>query len=247
MKSEGNTKYAAGEYQEAVDLYSEAIAVCPVAHSAPFYGNRSAAYLMLKNWTKAMEDSQTAIRLDPTYAKGWHRIHKIQIAQSNYGAALQTLTEMSAKTPIKASKKDLEELQQLQEQYHVLEQSFANQSYSSVLYQAEKLLDKSPASIPIQVMKCDCLIQLKQFEKAKALSTDLYRLEPRNADVLRVRGLAMYYTSNIEMAQKHFSEVLRFDPDNAKCLALFKMVKSLEKAVSRRRQPAAAAERRGAH
>jgi DnaJ family protein C protein 7 len=233
LKSEGNTKYAAGEYQEAVDLYTEAIAVCPAAHSAPFYGNRSAAYLMLKNWIKAMEDSQTAIKLDPTFAKGWHRIHKIQIAQGHYDAALQTLTEMTAKTPIKAAKKDIDEIKAAQDQFKQLQQSMENKSYSSVLYQAEKLLDKSPASVPIQVMKCDAMLQLKQFEKAKALSTELYKSEPRNADVLRVRGLAMYYTSNIEMAQKHFSEVLRFDPDNTKCFALFKMIKALEKAKAR--------------
>jgi DnaJ family protein C protein 7 len=73
------------------------------------------------------------------------------------------------------------------------------------------------------------MICLRQFEKAKAAATELYKVDARNSEILRVRGLSLYYTGNLELAQKHFSEVLRFDPDNQKCSVLFKMVRALEK------------------
>jgi uncharacterized protein HemY len=69
------------------------------------------------------------------------------------------------------------------------------------------LRDSSPDSIPLRITQCDAQIQLRKFEAAKTLSTELYKLEPRNSEVLRVRGLSLYYTGNLELALKHFSEV----------------------------------------
>jgi hypothetical protein len=36
---------------------------------ATFYGNRSAAYMMISNYDKALEDSLTAIKLDNAFVK----------------------------------------------------------------------------------------------------------------------------------------------------------------------------------
>ena len=38
---------------------------------ASYYGNRSAAYLMLKDYAKALDDANIAIRLDENYIKVW--------------------------------------------------------------------------------------------------------------------------------------------------------------------------------
>lgn len=227
-KSEGNSAYSAGEYDTAVSLYTEAINLAPRAASAPFYGNRSAAYLMLKQYNNALADSAQAVAVDPAFAKGYNRMAKIHVAQGEYERAKAAYEEQTRHCKVGATAAELSALSSLSAKWNQLQTSFANKSFSSVLFQANSLLDGSPAFTAAKVMQCDAMIELKQFDKAKKLAGELYTLEPRNSEVLRVRGLAHYYTGNIDSARSHFSEVLRFDPDNKSARELLKMMKRLE-------------------
>lgn len=66
-KTLGNTYYRAGEYRKAIQVYTMAIAASPP--DSRLYGNRAAAYYMLGQYDKALEDCQNALQLDPTYIK----------------------------------------------------------------------------------------------------------------------------------------------------------------------------------
>lgn len=66
-KREGNEAYKAGDYLRAKDLYSSAIKHDP--QNATYYGNRSATYMMLSDYSAALEDSTRSIHLDESYTK----------------------------------------------------------------------------------------------------------------------------------------------------------------------------------
>lgn len=44
-----------------------------------------------------------------------------------------------------------------------------------------------------------------------------------NADALFVRGLCLYHEDNIDKAQQHFRQVLKFNPDHKKARETFKV------------------------
>lgn len=71
-KTEGNKSLAAGEYQEAIDMYTLAIDLNP--NSAIYWANRAAAYIHLKKWDKAIEDATEATKVDSNYGKGYYRL-----------------------------------------------------------------------------------------------------------------------------------------------------------------------------
>ena len=50
---------------------------------ASYYGNRSAAYMMLNLHQRALEDAQTAIKLDPKFVKGYLRAAKCHMMMGN--------------------------------------------------------------------------------------------------------------------------------------------------------------------
>ena len=58
-------------YQHASFILSPFPDLCP--QCVPFYGNRSAVYLMLGQPRQALEDAKTAVSLDPEFSKGWTR------------------------------------------------------------------------------------------------------------------------------------------------------------------------------
>jgi len=62
-----NQEYKVGNYAGAVDLYSQSIKLEP--SNATYYGNRSAALMMIKKYSEASKDCQAAIRLDPEFVK----------------------------------------------------------------------------------------------------------------------------------------------------------------------------------
>ncbi|KAI4216537.1 MAG: hypothetical protein LQ351_001026 [Letrouitia transgressa] len=71
LKAEGNKAFAAKNFDEAIDKFSQAIEIEPGNHV--LYSNRSGAYASLKNFEKAFEDANKTTEIKPDWAKGWGR------------------------------------------------------------------------------------------------------------------------------------------------------------------------------
>jgi stress-induced-phosphoprotein 1 len=70
-KEKGNAFIKNKQYDEALKCYNEAILADPNDHI--HYSNRSACYLNLNNFEKALEDANQCISIKPDWAKGYLR------------------------------------------------------------------------------------------------------------------------------------------------------------------------------
>lgn len=73
-KEEGNVAFRNKDYDSAIEMFSKAIAFCPLDETfkdslSTFYGNRSAAYFSLEEYEMVVEDCSQAIELNPNYTK----------------------------------------------------------------------------------------------------------------------------------------------------------------------------------
>ena len=64
-----------------------------------YYGNRAAAYMMKKEYNKALDDARTANSLDPSFTKGYIRAAKCYIATGQTNNALQALHQAKELEP----------------------------------------------------------------------------------------------------------------------------------------------------
>lgn len=87
----GNEAFAAQQFDQAIQHYTQAIKKQPTNHV--YFSNRSASYAGLEQWEAATEDAKECIRLDPSFVKGYYRLAVAQIAQSLYDAALATIRQ----------------------------------------------------------------------------------------------------------------------------------------------------------
>eukprot|EP01006_Ploeotia_vitrea_P050030 TRINITY_DN67403_c3_g3_i1.p1 TRINITY_DN67403_c3_g3~~TRINITY_DN67403_c3_g3_i1.p1 ORF type:complete len:570 (+),score=47.10 TRINITY_DN67403_c3_g3_i1:89-1798(+) len=71
-KEAGNDAFKNGDFANAADWYSRAIALDPEEHT--YFSNRSVSYLRLGRFHKALEDAQKCTKLRPDWAKGWFRV-----------------------------------------------------------------------------------------------------------------------------------------------------------------------------
>ncbi|XP_046739729.1 stress-induced-phosphoprotein 1 [Diprion similis] len=71
LKDKGNAALQEGKYDEAVNYYTEAIALDGNNHV--LYSNRSAAYAKAEKYEQALEDATKTVELKPDWVKGYSR------------------------------------------------------------------------------------------------------------------------------------------------------------------------------
>ncbi|KAJ2971017.1 hypothetical protein NQ176_g7901 [Zarea fungicola] len=71
LKALGNKAIAEKNFDEAIEKFTEAIAIQPENHI--LYSNRSAAFASKKDWDAALKDAEKTTELKPDWPKGWGR------------------------------------------------------------------------------------------------------------------------------------------------------------------------------
>ncbi|CAI5525075.1 unnamed protein product [Closterium sp. Naga37s-1] len=84
----GNAAMAAHNYEEALSLYSKAIALCG-GTNAIYYANRAAAQHQLGNYMEAAADSRRAVAVDPRYSKAYSRLGHACMALGRHHEAIE--------------------------------------------------------------------------------------------------------------------------------------------------------------
>ncbi|KAK3268307.1 hypothetical protein CYMTET_23179 [Cymbomonas tetramitiformis] len=89
-KKAGNEAYQRRDYQEAIKLYSQAIAGDD--KDKTLYSNRSAAYLSIGRYDDALVDAASCVRVDDAWAKGYFRLGNAYLAQQQWAEAAASFT-----------------------------------------------------------------------------------------------------------------------------------------------------------
>lgn len=93
----GNECMKSKDYSEAVNCYSKSIAL--FQDESATYSNRALAYIKTREFARAVEDANTALTLDPTYIKAYHRRGKAYQALSKLELAIKDFQFILEKEP----------------------------------------------------------------------------------------------------------------------------------------------------
>ena len=115
----GNDAFKKQAYHEAIEHYTDAISKwfvfsdilfrVDIAPHEAMYSNRAASLIQLKEFNRAMEDCQAALRLNPDFARIYKRQFKAQLALGYVAEAKKSLATAIEKDPLdKSNKADLE-------------------------------------------------------------------------------------------------------------------------------------------
>ncbi|KAG6330845.1 hypothetical protein ID866_8245 [Astraeus odoratus] len=93
LKTRGNTLYQARKFDQAIELYTQAIAVSPKPEPI-FHSNRAACYMNMSppQFERAVEDCDSALRHNPEYVKALNRRANALEALSRYEESLRDFT-----------------------------------------------------------------------------------------------------------------------------------------------------------
>ncbi|BES89410.1 DnaJ domain [Nesidiocoris tenuis] len=226
-KEQGNTQFKLKQYVKALAHYTEAIELCPA--NASYYGNRAACYLMQGQFTKALEDANKSVTLDPKFVKGWLRIVKCCLAQGDMKGAENALNKVKELEPAGAA------LQTEMTNYNDLkmccekgEKAYSSGDYRMAVFCMDRAMTIASSCSRFKVIKAECLAHLGNYQDSQELANEVLAFDKQNADAILVRGMCLYYQDNVDKAFTHFQHVLKLAPDHPKALEIYKKAKALK-------------------
>ncbi|KAK5685123.1 hypothetical protein LTS10_003199 [Elasticomyces elasticus] len=101
MKEEGNNHFKYGRYQQALDVYTNALEVDPTnkGTNSKILNNRAMCYSKLKQWQAAIGDCERAIQLDPSYIKAKKTRAKALGESGNWDEAVREYKSIAEQNP----------------------------------------------------------------------------------------------------------------------------------------------------
>jgi DnaJ homolog subfamily C member 7 len=226
-KQEGNQKYSKKDYFGAIDAYTKAIELVPEDHT--YYGNRSAANMMIGRYDHVEKDCVKAVELNRDYTKCYLRLAKARLALGKFDQAEDSLTQLylrdvrSTDVPNERKKVSLS-----RDRLHRAKQYLDNKKYAHALSVLHSAQEHCPASPALKEYKVEALVGTKKYEEAYVLSTNMLRNNPRDPIALFWRAKAQYYQGEFEKAIQVMKNLMRMDPDNKKCMIEVRKMRKLE-------------------
>lgn len=227
-KNTGNNFYKQKDYFKAIKFYTNAINLMP--EKAAYYGNRAAAYMMISNFSSALDDSLKSVEKDPNFFKGGLRMIKCYIALGNLTAASRSLQDLKSRDPNNSSSyaSETTNINRLKDLEISADKDMNNNDYRKVVYVMDRALEMAPACVNYKTKRAECLALLGRYNEAQEAANEMLRANNLNAGALYVKGLCLFYQDHLDKARQHFLQVLRVDPDHSKARLAVKDVKELE-------------------
>ncbi|GMF20949.1 unnamed protein product [Phytophthora fragariaefolia] len=222
FKAQGNELYKRGDYQRAIDKYTQAIDAAPTV--VAYYGNRAAASFMLGKHKDVVTDCNRAIVFDPLYMKGYVRKAKAQLALGDNEAAMKTYQAGLVRDPNNATL--LNEKRTLEMALDKLQRG--KEHLAAAVNVLDGAMQVCTGSSQIKLLRGEALIGAERYDEAFAVLTQLMRTDSSSPELLFLRARCLYFQGEFPSAIKHLQQALRSDPDNSKCMKEIKRIRHLE-------------------
>jgi tetratricopeptide (TPR) repeat protein len=232
----GNEYYFKGEYNKAIEYFTEAVKLKP--DNAKYYNDRGISYDWLKEYEKAIVDHSKAIELEPDNAKyynnrgfGYHELKEYEKAIVDNSEAIELEPDNAeyyndrgiSYSWLKEYEKAIAdhskaiELEPDNAEYYNNRGINYNwlKEYKKSIADHSKAIELKPDNAKYYNNRGTSYNELKEYEKAIADYSKAIELEPDNAKYYNNRGASYSWLNNFEKSIADKSKAIELEPDNA--------------------------------
>jgi len=223
FKDMGNRLYQREEYQEAIRYYTQALSLVP--NDGSYYGNRAAAWLMMREYRRAIKDCVQG--LEHEERKG--SLDKLRIRHANALAAVGdvkkalvvlgdaiSLEGREVHDSLDGLQQLLDKLNQGQQYLEMGKESIANKQFSRgrrLLQNAQSAGLTDDPQLLLGLARAS--LGLHEYEDASRAAQKVIEADGSIVEAYLVRADALLATGCTDLAEKHLKAALQRDPDNA--------------------------------
>jgi tetratricopeptide (TPR) repeat protein len=197
----GTTSYAKGEYDRAVEDYSEAIRIDPKYALA--YIGRGTAWRAKGEYDRAIADHSEAVRLDPKDARAYNNRGTAWYAKGEYDRAIADYNEAIRLDPAYATA-----------YYGRGTTSYAKGEYDRAIVDYNEAIRLDPKDATAYVGRGAAWPFKGEYDRAIADYNEAVRLDPKDAKAYIGRGAAWHGKAEYDRAIADHSKAIRLDPKN---------------------------------
>jgi len=228
LKDRGNQAFTQGNFQAAIEYYTQALAAHP---EATFYSNRAACYIYLKQFEKAIVDARKAIEMDPKIPKPYYRLSQALMAQGKLNEAFEVLGTGLVNNPNETNMRREHDTVHILLGYKTsLDKLIQAEEYGEALKKAASLLEKCENDFEILCKTIDLHCRNNDIPAALALlsrrQTFINSISP--AKYVALSAAVDRYSNKIEDAKTKLQAGARAHPDNHQITSELRHVLKME-------------------
>eukprot|EP00124_Ichthyophonus_hoferi_P005739 Ihof_evm1s930 gene=Ihof_evmTU1s930 len=235
LKKKGNAAFGAGKYEEAIDLYTQALALNPSpADASKYYANRGACFAKLKQYESVIHDCTEAIKIDPAYVKALHRraqayeaVDNLEEAVKDYARGVQmqapgvdqqnmsvSAEMLLQKIASKKAKITLEEKMGKFPNSGIIKTYLATFKKKVVTETKEELLATAANDVQACYKLGLVLMEEEKYHEALAQFNKAVELDPSFAPAYTEKGTLEHLSGSIPQAIVSIMKAVEIDPTN---------------------------------
>lgn len=224
LVQEGNAKYSARQWDAALRLYNEAIAICP--NVGEYYDLRAAVSGKLGQWVDVLRDCQSAALYDPSNSFTLCRAGEACMRLDRYKDAVGHFRDALAVDPQdEYAQMGMHRATEFLALLDVLADAKSKEQHRRALDTTRAMNKLLKEHTPTQVRLAEMLIVCDKSSEALEILKKVVEREPRNVDALVARGLALNASNKVADAIASFQAALKLDPDHKIASTTLKLVK----------------------
>ncbi|KAJ3622587.1 hypothetical protein Zmor_004483, partial [Zophobas morio] len=207
LRAKGNAKFGEKKYQEAIDLYSLAIAKSDSADHlglAKCLGNKAYCHIKLEDYKTAINDCTEALSHDPNYVRALQRRATAYESVDDLKSALNDLISIT-KIILPSNKSDLKPSQQQQEVMENIDRLL-------------KAISTEKAKEALKVEKATLLHLCGKVEEALELYEQANRISPDDPHVLVKWANAFLFADKLDEANALLDKAVAIAPEDSAVL-----------------------------
>jgi len=226
-RSLGDKALIEGKLDIAMKHYEAAVKMNPTDHVNLY--KRATALHIDKKYSAALRDLAEVLKIKPDYTQALDKRAKIYSAEGKFELARKDYEALRALRPQDGElPKKIHELHVAEQMQDAGKRLMEQQNWGGARDHLNKALDVASDSVDLLLARAECHMRIGDNENVLADTGKALKVDKKSMVSLTMRGDAYYRMNEFELAQRHFREGLRLDPEHSGCKEGYRRIKKMD-------------------